>query len=442
MLGTIALTLLAASPVWSYEVTVSAAGDALVVDADFRSPVRELDIDEPAVPFVREIVRVDERGTTPITNETWSVRCPSGCRIRYRFLLERAAQSLDDPDELARSGTTLYGSPGAWLVRPTDVPEGAQFELHVQTSPPVTFETGLERTETGFVGPAALMAVAPYSAFGPLESVSRDLGGEPVRIATQRTPRAKLLIDGATRAASLVKAALGRLPVHDPLILIVQGRGDEMHGKTLGAGGASSILFVGGETPSDVIERSWVPIHELVHMTLPSQPYRRRWLEEGCATYVEPIIRVRAGVISPEKYWGDLLDGLPRGVPSDDSDGFDGDRSWAATYWGGALYWFLADLEVRERSQGRCSALEALRGLIAAGGNIGVRWPLEKVLGTLDRTCGVDSFSRLYERFGRRRGHVELESMFAKLGVRIRDGAVRFDDSAPLASVRKAMTAH
>jgi hypothetical protein len=38
--------------------------------------------------------------------------------------------------------------------------------------------------------------------------------------------------------------------------------------------------------------------HELVHTALASLPDDRRWMEEGNATYIEPIARTQAGELS------------------------------------------------------------------------------------------------------------------------------------------------
>lgn len=41
--------------------------------------------------------------------------------------------------------------------------------------------------------------------------------------------------------------------------------------------------------------------HELFHFAFPSVPEKNHWMEEGVSTYVEPIARARAGLISRSK---------------------------------------------------------------------------------------------------------------------------------------------
>lgn len=44
--------------------------------------------------------------------------------------------------------------------------------------------------------------------------------------------------------------------------------------------------------------------HEMVHLAFPSVPDQHHWIEEGLATYVEPIARARASEISAHNRLG------------------------------------------------------------------------------------------------------------------------------------------
>src|SRR5262249_58334470 len=102
--------------------------------------------------------------------------------------------------------------------------------------------------------------------------------------------------------------------------------------------------------------------------------------EEGEATYFEPIARARAGQLAVERYWRELFDGLPNGLPKDGDRGLDQTPTWGRTYWGGALFWFLADVEIRERTGNVRCADDAMRAILAAGGDGSVHWAIEPVL--------------------------------------------------------------
>jgi hypothetical protein len=179
----------------------------------------------------------------------------------------------------------------------------------------------------------------------------------------------------------------------------------------------------------------------MVHLALPSLS-GHSWLEEGLAVYVEPIARARAGLQPKEEIWRWMLWGGPRGLDAVREDGFDAARGWAATYWGGAVFCLLADVEIRERTKGKKSLDDALRGIRASGGDVTESWPIESVLQAGDRAATVPVLSELYAKWGGHPVTVDLPDLFRRLGVSSsggRDGKITYDDKAPLAWVRKGI---
>ncbi len=179
----------------------------------------------------------------------------------------------------------------------------------------------------------------------------------------------------------------------------------------------------------------------MVHLGIPNLPRAHRWLEEGIATYVEPLARARAGTLTVEEVWAGLVKGLPNGLPQAGDQGLDRTHTWGRTYWGGALFCFLADLEIRERTRNRKSLDDALRGILTAGGDIAVSWPLERLLREGDRATGVPVLKELHARMGTKAEDVDLAALWRRLGVRGAGDSVSFDDKAPLAGIRRSMTA-
>jgi hypothetical protein len=57
-----------------------------------------------------------------------------------------------------------------------------------------------------------------------------------------------------------------------------------------------------------------------------------------------------------------------------------------------------------------------------------------------DKATGTDALTTLYEQMGPTPVLVDLDALFASLGVAERDGAIVFDDSAPLAWIRRRIT--
>ena len=198
-------------------------------------------------------------------------------------------------------------------------------------------------------------------------------------------------------------------------------------------------MRVGARADRRELARDWVLVHEMTHLAFPSVAREHDWAEEGLATYVEPFARVRAGLLSEQEAWRGLLEGLPNGLPKPGDQGLDRTPTWGRIYWGGALFWLLADIEIRKASQNRLGLEHALRGINAAGGTNAARWALDDALAAGDRATGVSVLRPLHDAMGTAPHPVDLAALGRSLGVELSGGSVRFDDAAPLAHVRKAI---
>jgi hypothetical protein len=285
----------------------------------------------------------------------------------------------------------------------------------------------------------------PYDAFDRLPSTRIDVGGSVLSVAfapgAMGLSRAAVLT-WVNRCATGVATYFGRFPTPTARVLIVPASGVGVHGgKTWGIRGAASRVTLGDETTARQLDRDWVLVHELTHYAFPEVGDAQHWMEEGLATYVEPIARRQIGALSDEKVWGDLVDGLPRGLPAAGDRGLDRTPTWGRTYWGGAMFYLLADVDIRRGTDNRRGLQDALRALVAAGGDITRRWPVERVLASADEGTGVHVLEEMYARMKETPEHVDLPDLWRRLGVVVQGGTVRFDDSAPLADIRRAITA-
>ena len=104
------------------------------------------------------------------------------------------------------------------------------------------------------------------------------------------------------------------------------------------------------------------------------------------------------------------------------------------------MFWLLADVEIRERTGNRVGLEDALRAVVAQGGSIAERWPLQRALEVGDRAVGTRVLEELYAKMGSAPMKVDLDALFLRLGVALRRGVVELDDRAPLASIRRAIT--
>lgn len=247
-------------------------------------------------------------------------------------------------------------------------------------------------------------------------------------------------------AASSVATYYGRFPVPHDRILIVpaEDRSGVLQGTTWGdVGGfpAFTCMRLGQHTTTEELTEDWMMTHELVHTGFPSQEDEHHWIEEGIAVYVEPIARVQAGFLKPEKIWADMVRDMAKGDPQPGDKGPDNTHTWGRTYWGGAEFCLLADVTIREQTHNKKGFEDALRAIVAAGGTIDQDWPIEKAFAAGDAGTGTHVLEEQYDRMASTPVTIDLDALWKKLGVlRTGEDQVRFDDGAPDAGIRKAIT--
>ena len=373
--------------------------------------------------------------------------CAAGpCRLRYRFALRKAARRLDDLDVASEEGEIVEAPPSTWVLAPAAGRE-QRVRLRVTAPEGSRFVTGVfpsREAQGAWDITIDDLWTSPYTAFGPLRVRTIPVKGGSVELAIAPGKTAASDDELATwteTSALAVSTYFGRFPVPSALVLLVVSRGRWVgYGRTLSGGGGTIFVRIGERASPKAYRDDWVLVHEMVHLTFPSVPREQDWAEEGIATYVEPFARVRAGMLSEEDAWVGLAEGLPNGLPGPDDHGLDHTPTWGRIYWGGALFWFLADIAIHERTQNRLGLEHALRGVLDAGGSNAVRWPLADVLAAGDRAIGVPVLSELYAAMASTPHPVDLGAILKSLGVEVTNGHARFDDTAPLAAIRRAIT--
>lgn len=132
---------------------------------------------------------------------------------------------------------------------------------------------------------------------------------------------------------------------------------------------------------------------------------------------------------------------MKNGQPEDGDRGLDLTHTWGRTYWGGTIFWFMVDGQIREQTRGNKSIDDVVKAILAAGGDGSQSWTMDRVLDAGDRATGTRVMHTVYESLALKPTAVDFAPLWKRLGVTYRDGDVTFDDSAPLAWMRKAITA-
>ena len=245
-------------------------------------------------------------------------------------------------------------------------------------------------------------------------------------------------------AADAVTAYYGRFPVSRARILIVPiaGRGGEPHGTTWGdmAGfPAFTRIGLGEHTTAADLADDWVTTHEMVHYAFPSLPDDQSWMEEGQATYIEPVARVMTGELSAKRVWGDMFRDMRKGEPQPGDEGLDHTHTWARTYWGGGLFCLEADVEIRRETGNRKGLRDALRAVVAQGGTIDHEWPLERALAIGDNATGTHVLTKMYAAWKDAPVTVDLPKLWSDLGIRSAASGIEFVPDASQMKVREAI---
>jgi hypothetical protein len=237
-------------------------------------------------------------------------------------------------------------------------------------------------------------------------------------------------------SAAAVVGYFGRFPVRRVEVLLVPAEGAGVRGGvTYGEPSLLVRVRLGRETTTAQFRDDWIMVHEMIHLAVPRVPRSQNWLQEGLATYVEGVARGRAGLVAPATVWREWAQAMPQGQPRSGDAGLDHTPTWGRTYWGGAMFCLLADVQMLTRSDRRAGLQQALQGVLAAGGNYGVVWSVDRILATADAATGQTTLTELYQRMKDSPEPAALDALWRDLGV----VGNTLNDNAPLAAVRRAI---
>jgi hypothetical protein len=230
-------------------------------------------------------------------------------------------------------------------------------------------------------------------------------------------------------------------PVTKLNVAINPGTRSRINGKAYHGEIPLIVLSIRKNISAADLKKDWVLVHEMVHLAFPPMLKRHHWAEEGLATYVEPLVRVRANLLNKDEAWRWLIEGTPKGLPEHGDRGLDFTPTWGRTYWGGAVYFFLADMQIREQSKDRFNLMHALRAIKKAGGNMQLEhtWPITKALGIGDKATGTTVLVSLYNQMKSKPMMIDLKAIWKKLGVRIANSKIVYNNKAPQAALRRAL---
>ncbi|MBI4953459.1 MAG: hypothetical protein HY908_15625 [Myxococcales bacterium] len=461
-------------PSCSFEVRQRAAGKGLF-DVEGRCPGARLAGFAPTEPAVAAHLTAvtTARGVPLVATDDVFTLPPGGApedadAIRYTIDLDALAEEREDFDLALRTGASLVAPASSFVLCPSPVSKAGDIAVTVHMQPGERFTSGMRFDGERYHLGAHEVGVSTYGVFGHFASELIELpgrfalgpppappGAEPAAAAATRAVIELVTLEGplasgaeerhawVERVARAVAAFYRGFPVARMVVVVVPlpGHDGVAFGKVVPASGPTVLLTVGSSADAAALERDWILAHELFHLGVPSFAGRGKWLDEGLATYFEPLVRVRAGLLDPALAWRDFYYGMAAAAAALGAGRLDAAQDYRDVYWGGALIALLTDLAARGRAGGGDGLEVGLRAVLAQGGDASTVWSLEDVVRAVDGALGAPLLAGHTRSYAEQGAPVDVDALFAALGVRVDGEQVSFDDDAPRAALRRALVA-
>jgi hypothetical protein len=449
----------AAEPVvHRYSVTVDYALSQMWVEARFTHPVDSVTArSRDAGRYLLDVRGCDDTSGIRLRNRRMMLPEDGISCLNYTVDLDRAVK--DNRQNRNLSPGNVIVSPSLWLWRPEligsselqlrfQLPEGTFVSVPWQ---PIDAAENLYRLSNS---PESADAPAAFGAFAYKEIEVPD---STLRVAVLRGSEAldvTPIFNWIRVTAMDVSLVYGRFPNPLPQVLVVpvgdsreQSDSAVPFGQVIRDGGESVVLYVNPNAPAAALLDDWTATHEFSHLLLPYVDRRHKWISEGFSQYYQNILLARAGAYDEQYAWQKIHDGLERGrlsrpelSPNEAAEG--GIRSaLMKVYWSGAAFALIADVSLRELSDGTESLDAILDRLQTCCLPSDRTWSGEELFARMDALTDYPVFLSLYRRYADTAGFPDTSDVFERLGMTLSDGKVRLRKHGDLRSIRLAIMA-
>jgi predicted metalloprotease with PDZ domain len=366
--------------------------------------------------------------------------------IDVRAALEHDSLMLAYPGE----ASLLFGTE-LFLWRPAQRARALHTSLHFVLPEGMRVSAPWPEQAQRFLLDESAFAFTGHVVIGRFSELRLPVAGAQLRVA---------VLDGfpsATRAlfepwlrmaAAAVSQPAGSFPVADAQVIVVPTSPSPFpihFGHTGRSGGASIVLFLPTDADEASLRSDWVAIHEFSHLLHPFIQRSDAWLSEGLATYLQEVLRARAGLLTPALAWQRLYEGAALGKQTDNCLAHESQimahaHNYQRVYWAGAAIALMCDVELRRRSAGKITLDSVLAELLHRHAQVIRPVAASDLLRALDEIAGMNVFEQIAQRYLAEGEHFpELSALYRELGLSDQPGVVRGD--APLAAIRDAIMA-
>jgi hypothetical protein len=370
---------------------------------------------------------------------------------RYRYDLADYARTVNSPSAGLKRGDAVLAPIPGWLLEPRGFDHLPVIDIRAQLADGYSFATGLPKVGDAWRLAGTRVGFAGYSAIGKfaLEEIAVPAPGSLRPGAAKQDGVLRLaILDGFAKGATADLLDWVRRTVQaesnywqgftapQMLVgLVPMQRPGVGYGRTVSGGGPTVMVEVGANVEPRRLFNDWVLVHELIHTGMPYIRGRGTWMMEGAATYIEPIIRARAGWKTEEDVWKEWVDDMPRGVAAF-AAGLS-NSSGQQNYWAGATFMLMTDLAIRRATNGAKGLEDCLAGALWGGLDAPKTVQVMDYAAACDRAAGTKVMGEMVDRYYRATQPVDLAALWKELGVAKAGDRIVFDDNAPSAQWRK-----
>jgi hypothetical protein len=434
---------------WEHRFTPTAALDRMDAEICFHGqvPPRLEPQDARLRGMITNVVAVHDGATSPLAMGERGIElarlAPGDC-VRYAVDLARAtaAELLAYRRRASawRYGEDLMLSPDYYLLRPAgplervtmtarfDLPPGMQVLVPWPRLDPAAQGTETTGTAGPYRIPSTSFTWRIHGAIGRFDIDVLEVAGARLRVAVLgqgwQVERGVLLA-WLQEAAAAVAALYQGFPESEAQIIVLPTPGRRVvHGNAAQGGGSSIALMVGTEITAEQMRDDWVAVHELLHLGMPTVENSARWLSEGVATYYEPLLRARAGWITPRQAWEILHEGFQRGSArgsgrtlTDESSDMGETHEYWRVYWAGAAIAMIADVTLRQHA-GAPTLDEQMRAIRDCCLHDTRTWLAEALLAEVAVPGEAPDLASVAGRYANAETFPDLAEAYAALGLR------------------------
>ena len=379
---------------------------------------------------------------------------PSGACIVYQVDISRGIQRHDmtGPKVYRSSGATGVSN-GLWFWRPEVFDKNRKVLVEFHLPKDFMVATSWLSTENEYVleVPKTPHDWPSWIVLGRFFKKEITVGGMQLHLAIldgSPQPDVDALAYWIESEAGYVDEAIGPIPFSMVQVFVfpnARARHPVPIAYVTRGGGPTLHMMINQRRSMEEFHADWTATHELSHLYLPFIEPEDAWFYEGFASYYQYVVRARTGAIDQLNAWSNLIYGFHRGSREAEAreltlleatEKMYAGEPFMQVYWAGAAMMLIADVQIREETDGVWSLDRVVREFNACCMDKTRAWSAQEVIFKFDEIYGRPIFLPLMRRYADSNNFPDLTDTFSSLGLSVIGSKVSFFGSADQGSLR------